>query len=347
MTGMPRRLIAFAAVACVSVLLLAEGAWARRITDMTGRSVTIPDTIGTVYAASPPETMLVYALDPALLAGLNFPLKGSDKYLDAHTLNLPVIGGYFGQGKTPNLEKLAALNPDIVIGRKSNPLSGKLEAFLQKFHIPLANIVIDRLDQYPEAFELLGTIFGRESRARELAEYTRKTFAQAKAATASIPAEERVKVYYAEGNDGLRTESGASIHAELIPLAGGINVHHDGVLTRYGKEKVTLETVIAYQPEVIFVEQPAFYKRIYSSDGWKSIPAVKNHRVYLIPRTPFNWFDRPPSFMRILGLKWVADILYPGRFGWDMEQECREFFDLFLREDISAEDARQLTSVVE
>jgi iron complex transport system substrate-binding protein len=345
MTCMSRRLIAFAAIACAFVLLLAEGAWARQITDMTGRVVAIPDTIETVYAASPPETMLVYALDPTLLAGLNFPLE--DKYIDVHTLNLPVIGGYFGQGKTPNLEKLVALNPDIVIGRKSNPLSGKFEAFLRKFNIPVANIVIDRLDQYPEALELLGRILGRDSRAKELIEYIRKTYARTKAVTSLIPAEKRVKVYYAEGVDGLRTESGASIHAEIIPLAGGINVHHGGVLTRYGKEKVTLETVIAYQPEVIFVEQPAFYKRIYSSDGWKSIPAVKNHRVYLIPRKPFNWFDRPPSFMRILGLKWVSDILYPERFGWDMELECREFFHLFLQKDISAEDARQLMSASE
>jgi len=342
-----RKLIAFATVACLSVLLLSVAAPARDITDMTGRAVSVPDTIGTVYAASPPETMLVYAIDPTLLAGLNFPLKGSDKYMDAHTLGLPVIGGYFGQGKTPNLEKLVALNPDMVIGRDSNPLSGKFEAFLHKFNIPLANIVIDRLDQYPEAFELLGSLLGRESRGKRLAEYTRKTLTRAKAATASIPAGKRVKVYYAEGNDGLRTESGASIHAELIPLAGGINVHHEGTLTRYGKEKVTIETVIAYQPEVIFVEQPSLFARIYSSAGWKSIPAVKNHRVYLIPRTPFNWFDRPPSFMRILGLKWVADILYPDRFDWDMEEECREFFHLFLQKDISAEDARQLMSGLE
>lgn len=344
MICMPGKRMATVVAAGVAILVFAAMAQARDITDMTGRAVTVPDTIKTVYAASPPETMLVYAVDPALLAGLNFPLKGSAKYVDAHALGLPVIGGYFGQGKTPNLEKLVALNPDVVIGRHSNPMSGKFESFLKKFHIPLANIVIDRMEQYPEAFEVLGNILHRESRARELAEYTRRTLAQAKEKTASIPPEERVKVYYAEGNDGLRTESSASIHAELIPLAGGVNVHNEGVLTRYGKEKVTIETVIAYQPEVIFVEQPSFYVRIYSSAGWKSIPAVKNHRVYLIPRTPFNWFDRPPSFMRILGLKWVADILYPDRFDWDIEQECREFFHLFLQKDITAADARQLLS---
>ncbi|MCJ2163355.1 MULTISPECIES: ABC transporter substrate-binding protein [unclassified Pseudodesulfovibrio] len=333
-----------AVMVCVSVFVFSGVAFARDITDMTGRVVSVPDAVKTVYAASPPETMLVYAIDPTLLAGLNFPLKGCDKYIDAHTLDLPVIGGYFGQGKTPNLEKLVALNPDIVVGRNSSPLSHKFEAFLGKFNIPIANIVIDQLYQYPDAFEALGGILGREARGRALADYTRAVFSQVAEKTALISPQKRVKVYYAEGNDGLRTEGSTSIHAELIPLAGGINVHGEGVVTRYGKERVNMETVIAYQPEVIFVEQASFYAQIYSSAGWKSIPAVKNHRVYLIPNKPFNWFDRPPSFMRILGLKWVANIMYPDLFDWDMQHECREFFHLFLQKDISSEDAEQLMS---
>ena len=337
-----RKRLLFAAVVCAAFLACSGWAFAGEITDMTNRTVTVPDEIRTVYAVSPPETMLVYALDPHLLAGLNFPLKGCEKYIDAYTLALPVIGGYFGQGKTPNLEKLVALNPDIAIGRASNPMSEKFEAFLDKFEIPLANIVIDRLDQYPKAFELLGTILHRESRAKELADYTRNVLAQVGEITAGIPREKRVRVYYAEGNGGLHTDGADSIHAELISLAGAVNVHEKGVLTRFGKEKVTIETVIAYQPDVILVEQAAFYKKIYSSAAWKSIPAVKNHRVYLIPKKPFNWFDRPPSFMRILGLKWVMSVLYPGYADWDMRQECREFFHLFLQKDISAEDAKQL-----
>lgn len=337
-----KKRLLFAVLACAFFLAVSGEGFAKEITDMTGRTVVIPDAIKTVYAVSPPETMLVYALDPQLLAGLNFPLKGCGKYVDARTLALPVIGGYFGQGKTPNREKLVALNPDIAIGRVSNPMSKKFELFLNKFNIPLANIVIERLDQYPEAFTLMGTILNREPRAKELAEYSRNVLLQVNEVVAGIPQCKKVRAYYAEGNDGLRTDGADAIHAELIPLAGGINVHNKGVLTRFGKEKVTIETVISYRPDVIFVEQPSFYKRIYSSAAWRSIPAVKNHRVYLIPKKPFNWFDRPPSFMRILGLKWVASMLYPNLVNWDMQQECRKFFHLFLQKDISAEDAKQL-----
>ena len=335
-------MIIYAMSACLPMI-----AAAKEVKDMTGRVVTTPDTIRSVYAASPPETMLVYAIDPTLLAGLNFPLRGCDKYIDAHTVNLPVIGGYFGQGKTPNLEKLVALNPDIVIGRESNPINRKFELFLKKFNIPVASVIVDELDQYPEAFEVAGKILNRKSRAKVLADYTRNCLSQVHQETATIPAHEKVKVYYAEGNDGLYTENSTSIHAELINLAGGANVHKGEGSTRYGREKVTIEKVISYTPEVIFVEQPLFYKKIFTSAGWKSIPAVQNNQVYLIPKKPFNWFDRPPSFMRILGLKWVASTLYPDRFDWDMQEETREFFRVFLQKEISPKDARQLLSAAE
>lgn len=140
----------------------------------------------------------------------------------------------------------------------------------------------------------------------------------------------------------MSTENSSSIHAELINLAGGFNVHRKGLAGRYGHEKITLERVIKYQPEVIIVDQPAFFKKIFSSPGWKSIPAVKNNRVYLTPNDPFNWFDRPPSFMRILGLKWTVSILYPDLVDWDMKQETKDFFKVFLQQDISTQDAAQL-----
>jgi len=32
------------------------------------------------------------------------------------------------------------------------------------------------------------------------------------------------------------------------------------------------------------------------------------------PDTPFDWMDRPPSFLRLLVAKWLAGMLYPKTF---------------------------------
>ena len=55
--------------------------------------------------------------------------------------------------------------------------------------------------------------------------------------------------------------------------------------------------------------------------------AVKEGRVYLIARAPYNWFDRPPSFMRFMGLRWLMSCLYPAEQKTDIATEVREFYE--------------------
>ncbi|HEX9022661.1 MAG TPA: hypothetical protein VF799_02365, partial [Geobacteraceae bacterium] len=55
----------------------------------------------------------------------------------------------------------------------------------------------------------------------------------------------------------------------------------------------------------------------------------------LIPDQPLNWFDRPPSFMRFIGLKWVMNLLYPDHYRIDTVKEAREFYRLFLGVEVS------------
>ncbi|HOP41612.1 MAG TPA: hypothetical protein PLI53_11275, partial [Geobacteraceae bacterium] len=85
--------IGFLCLAC-----LVSRSEARTVTDMYGRQFRLPDRSLRVYSASPPDTFLLYALDPTLLAGLNFPIREKDrKYMHRHVLKLPVVGGTFGE----------------------------------------------------------------------------------------------------------------------------------------------------------------------------------------------------------------------------------------------------------
>jgi iron complex transport system substrate-binding protein len=95
------------------------------------------------------------------------------------------------------------------------------------------------------------------------------------------------------------------------------------------------EQVMTWNPQVIVAQEKAFYERVYTDPRWQSIAAVKNHRVYLIPRIPFNWFDRPPSFMRAMGVKWFAHLLYPKIYSVNINQETQQFYKLFLNIDLS------------
>jgi iron complex transport system substrate-binding protein len=335
-------------VACMAILLLWTGATAAHdIVDMAGRRVSVPETIRKVYGTSPPATYMVYAMDPALVAGLNFPFNPDEKqYLDPRVKNLPVVGGWFGQGQVANLETLLTVAPDIVLvwrwhGRES-AINAKIEQALAPLGIPIVYVVLDDLADYPEAFAFLGKLFGRQERARALQRYAEATLETAARVRAAAAPDEQVSVYYAEGPDGLNTECHASVHVELITLCGGRNVHRCDATSRYGMQKISMEQVLIYDPQVILSHEALFFDKVYTHPKWQNIRAVRNKRVCRIPRIPFNWFDRPPSFMRLLGTHWLMHRLYPDLYPIDLVAETQAFYRLFLQVELDAAGARSL-----
>lgn len=327
------------------LLLAAVPLHARHIVDMAGKKVSLPDTITKVAAVSPPGTYLIYAIDPALLAGINFPLYDSEKkYTVPAYRHLPVIGGMAGQGRTLNREVLLQVKPDFMIHwawREDAP-NDKFVQSMAGMPFPLVNVRLGSVLLYPEALRFVGDITDRQERGETLSRYAQKVLDEAKALVAAIPEEKKVRVYYAEGTDGLSTERAASLHAELIPLAGGVNVHRGEELDHYGMEKISMEQLLLYDPEVILVKEKTFYDTVYADARWQNLKAVKDKRVYLIPYEPFNWFDRPPSFMRLLGIKWLINLLYPDRYPVDMVAETRSFYQLFLGVELTEAQAGEV-----
>lgn len=321
--------------------------YAREITDMSGRKVAVPEKISRVFTASPPATYMLYTVDPSLLVGVNFKVREEEKrFLRPEFTKLPITGGFFGQGKTVNMEMLLRIKPDVVVTWSSQGMKAD-QLFidqLKKAGIPTVFINLDRLESYPEAFRFFGELLDRRERCRKLADYSQEALRSVSAAIAGIPEKERTRIYYAQGPDGLATEGDTSWHAELIPLAGAKNVHKGAKVGQMGMEKVSMEQVLIYNPDVILTHDRAFYASLAADRRWHNLKAVKEKRVLLIPRVPFNWFDRPPSFMRLLGLKWLANQLYPKRYPLDIHAETKRFYTLFLGMTPSDTDIREILS---
>lgn len=318
---------------------------AREIIDMAGRTVTIPERIAKVYSASPPATYMLYVIDSSVIAGLNNSQTANEtQYLRREYTALPILGGFFGQGMTPNLESILVVKPDLMIasaGRQA-AMHEKIEGMAGKLKIPLVYLRLDELEDYPEALLFLGRLLGREERGRVLSEYAEKVLAEVERITAAIPEQERPTVYYAEAADGLSTECDRSRHAALINVAAGRNVYRCEPRDTYGREKISLEQIVVDDPRVILAGERAFFERVYNDSRWQGISAVKNRRVHLIPSAPFNWFDRPPSFMRLLGVQWLLKLLHPHRFPLDLEQETRRFYKLFLDLELGEGDLKEI-----
>lgn len=320
---------------------------AREIVDMSGRKVNIPDTITKVVAASPPATYLLYAVDPSLLAGINFPLwAGEKKYTVPAYSHLPVIGGLAGQGRTLNREMLFRVKPDLILfwTWRADATNDKFMAAMAPLPFPMVNVRMNSIADYPAALAFTADLVGRRERGEALRRYAQAAVDEARRIAASIPETDKVRIYYAEGTDGLSTERSQSIHAELIPLAGGINVHQGKERDHYGMEKISMEQLLLYDPQVILVKEKTFFARVFTDPRWQNLRAVRDKRVYLIPYEPFNWFDRPPSYMRLLGIKWLLHLLHPDRYPVDMVAETQSFYTLFLGVDLSKAQAKEVLS---
>ncbi len=107
--------------------------------------------------------------------------------------------------------------------------------------------------------------------------------------------------------------------------------------------QVSLEQVLRWDPEVIVTTDPNFEASVRRDPLWRDIAAVKAGRVHLAPGVPFGWIDFPPSLNRLVGLRWLARVLYPEAFPEDLRPFVREFYSRFYHQ---APTAAQLDSLL-
>ena len=300
----------------------------RRIRDDAGREVAFARTPGRVYAAGPPASVLVFALAPERLAGWTTPFREAEKpWVAARYLELPVLGRLTGRGGTASLEKLVASRPDLIIdyGSVNATYASLADRVQAQTGIPYV-LVDGRFDALDGALARVGEWLDARAAATRWRSLVADTLAWLHSGVAAIPASERPAVYYARGPQGLVTALGGSINAESIERVGARNVA--AALGRGGLAQVSLEQVLAWRPDAIVTVDPNFHAAVWGDPRWQAVPAVRARRVFLAPAVPFGWVDFPPSLNRLIGLRWLAHRLYPGRFPDDLRARVREFYAL-------------------
>ncbi|MGE4560251.1 MAG: ABC transporter substrate-binding protein, partial [Desulfobulbus sp.] len=246
-------------------------------------------------------------------------------------------------GPNLNLEQLKATGVDLAIGWNTAAFRRNQLAQLDRVHVPTLLVGVDRLEQYPATFRLLGRTLGVAERGEALAAYLEQADNRLLKATAKIPPRQRVRVYYAESMDGLTSQCGEAHRAEVIRLAGAVNALSCSDLPNYQaipadieSSNVTLgvETLLKMDPDVIVTRFSETRDIIGKDPRWRRLRAVQKGAVHAMPNAPFNWFDRPPSYMRIMGAQWLAQLLYPEIIRLDLARQTREFYRLFFQVDL-------------
>ncbi|MCC6470390.1 MAG: iron ABC transporter substrate-binding protein [Alphaproteobacteria bacterium] len=320
----------------------ALGQATRQIADSAGRTVVLPAKVERVFAAGPPAGILLYALAPDKLIGWTNTWREDERaFIPKRYADLPTLGRLTGRGNTANIEVVLAAKPDLILDYGSiNPTYVSLaDRTQQQAGIPYA-LIDGSFDRMPDAFRLLGAMLDEPARGEELARYAQDTVAEIDRRVAAVPPDRRPRVYYARGPRGLDTGLAGSINVESLERVGAVNVA--AALGRGGMNTVSMEQILLWDPEVIVTIDAHFFAAVKQDPMWRDVKAVKDGRVYLSPTLPYGWVDFPPSFNRLIGLRWLAKLLYPAVFPEDLRPAVRDFYTRFYHQQPSEPQLDQL-----
>ena len=239
---------------------------------------------GAADAPPPSEGPRVVALVPAATAiidalGRSDALVGRAEEDSAHHVaHLPSAGRVLA----PSTERVVELMPDVVIAW---PGADALLEHMQRLGARTLAVRVERVADIASTTREIGRLLGVARQGDSLAqqitfdlERIRRTHASKKAPS----------VLYLLDTEPLWTAGPNTFVDDLIQIAGGTNIFAD--LPAQWSE-VSLEAVVARQPDVIIVAQPRGRANtpVWLEDGsWRHLRAVQNQRVHVVHGDDFN-----------------------------------------------------------
>lgn len=315
-----------------------EGGETIRFTDSCGRQVELPKNITKVAPSGSVAQMILYTVAPDTLVGWSSNPGGETAaYLPEKYRALPVLGQFYGGSNTLNMEALMAVGPQVIIdmGDMKKTHKQDMDDVQERTGIPTIFIEAN-LETFPDAYRTLGELLGCEEQAEAIAQYIESTVSEVRAVAATIPEEERVTVMFGTGESGLDCNARGSIHADVIDLVGGVNaVVVEEVSGKGGGNTISLEQVMLFDPDVILFAAGGPYETVGTDPAWNAVRAIRENRYYEIPMGPYHWLASPPSVNRIVGIRWLAELLYPDYYDYDVADETKKFYSMFWHYELS------------
>jgi iron complex transport system substrate-binding protein len=291
---------------------------------MAGRQVEIPANVSRVVSLSSDITL------SALVLGAENKLVGMDSFSpDKENFarvypalqELPDVGTFF----SVNAESVLLADPDVILTVAWHPDPDKTQGTLG---IPV--VCIDA-DYYKESLELMAEILGgeAETKAAELIAYYEEKMAVIQDAIASVPEEERTKVYIA-GSDGFLSTFGKESEWQFeLEDVGAINVAAD--IVGGGSHEVSVEQVLLWDPDVIILDDTCgdSLADVLADPRWQSVTAIQEGRVYRAPTGFMDTYGRP-HVESVVARIWEASICYPDLVDFDVAAEAADFYNRFF-----------------
>jgi iron complex transport system substrate-binding protein len=264
------------------------------ITDDASRTVTVDAAPKRIVSLAPANTEIVYSL------GILDRLVGVTTYDDypSQVASIAKVGDF----QTPNLEAIAAANPDLIL------VTGGVQAdVLSKLEGLGANVVVidpQTVDGVMSAIGKVAKITGTVSAGRNVVDGMNQKLASVRLALAGGA---RIPTFFEIGWNPLYTAGPGTLIDDVIRRAGGENV-----VTKPGYVGYSVEQLLKDKPEVYFGTQSSLgdATSLAKRPGYAQVLLAAGNRVYALPD---DLVSRPGP--RIVdGIELMAKALHPDLF---------------------------------
>jgi iron complex transport system substrate-binding protein len=179
---------------------------------------------------------------------------------------------------TERIERICALEPDLVLGSAERHADMLLELAQQGIAVHLFNQ--RSLSSIFDMIRVLGGIVGREGRAVDLAASLEWHVESIRAASAH---EHRPRVYFEEWDEP--QICGSSWISELIEIAGGEDCFGDRAATKHVAQRIIADSteVVDRAPDIVIGSWSGrrfLARRVVARTGWNRVPAVLNGELH-------------------------------------------------------------------
>ena len=275
-------------------------------TDDLGREVIVrePERVATLIGSF---------TDIWLLSGGEVTAAANDSW---ESLQLPLGEDVINLGsiQEPDIEKLIASQPDLVLASVNTDADLEMDEILMQAGIPTAYFAVSNFDEYLHMLDICTQITGR----RDLYEQNGlKVQEQIDKTRERIDGREPKVLFLRASSSSVKAKgSEGNVCGEMLSDLGCVNIadSNHGLL-----DDLSMEAIIAEDPDYIFVtiqgnNQEAAMQNVgemlLSNPAWSSLRAVKEGNYYLLDKRLYNlkpnakWGD---------AYEGLADILYPAQ----------------------------------
>ncbi len=310
------------------------------VTDMAGRTVTLPkeiDSIATFGSIGVINAFVeLMGCGDKICNEMTASFTKSDKWAMQYEFapqikGTPVLQNADGEIE---MEKVLTLNPDLCL-----VMSKDLIEPLESNGLNVIYFEWKQTEDINTAVTLLGEALGREDIAKDYLAYFDKMVAEAEEKTASLTEVTKKTVLY--GNIDKLTQP--HIIAEWwIGAAGGVSVTQNSWDNEKGSCTYTQEDVLKWDPDMMITTDVSMKETLMADPLYSDIAAIKEEAIYCIPTVAHVWGNR--TVEQPLTVFWTMNKLYPEMESTeDLKEKISYFYSHFFRYELS--DA-QLEAIV-